>query len=91
MSGAARLRGLLSIVLPRPGLYASALRAVWSVRQRDWFRRPPFLPLPPRAYLEWRLHTAYGADERGPTADELKRYLRWTEQMQRSERATSDE
>jgi hypothetical protein len=27
---------------------------------RDWYSRPPFLPLPPRDYLDWRLKTAYG-------------------------------
>ena len=27
---------------------------------RDWYRRTPFLPLPPRDYLRWRLNTAYG-------------------------------
>ena len=25
-----------------------------------WYRRAPFLPLPPRDYVAWRLHTAYG-------------------------------
>jgi hypothetical protein len=27
---------------------------------RDWYRRPPFLPLPPKDYVRWRWHTAYG-------------------------------
>jgi hypothetical protein len=27
---------------------------------RDWFHRPPFLPIPPAQYLRWRLRTAYG-------------------------------
>ena len=26
----------------------------------DWFRHAPFLPVPPRDYLRWRLQTAYG-------------------------------
>ena len=26
----------------------------------DWYRRFPFLPLPPRKYLAWRFQTAYG-------------------------------
>src|SRR5688572_10497573 len=26
----------------------------------DWYRRFPFLPLPPNDYLRWRLRTAYG-------------------------------
>src|SRR2546430_7431012 len=35
-------------------------RLAWSFRARDWYRRPPFLPLPPRDYLRWRMFTAYG-------------------------------
>jgi hypothetical protein len=27
---------------------------------RRWYLRPPFLPLPPLDYLNWRLKTAYG-------------------------------
>jgi hypothetical protein len=27
---------------------------------RDWYRRPPFLPVPPQKYVAWRLQTAYG-------------------------------
>jgi len=26
----------------------------------DWYRKFPFLPIPPRDYIQWRLHTAYG-------------------------------
>lgn len=25
-----------------------------------WYMRAPFLPIPPRKYLGWRLQTAYG-------------------------------
>ena len=27
---------------------------------RDWYRQPPFIPVPPAAYIRWRLRTAYG-------------------------------
>ena len=26
-----------------------------------WYRQAPFLPVPPRKYLEWRFQTAYGS------------------------------
>jgi len=26
----------------------------------DWYRKPPFVPIPPRTYIRWRLRTAYG-------------------------------
>ncbi len=59
-----------------------ALRAGLRFRARDWARRPPFLPLPPREYIEWRLHTAYGS-EGVPTAPEVERYLRWVHRMRK--------
>ena len=37
----------------------------------------PFLPLPDREYLRWRMHTAYGDAETVPPADDIVRYARW--------------
>ena len=36
------------------------LRFYVRLTPRHWYRRPPFLPLPPGDYLNWRLKTAYG-------------------------------
>ena len=65
------------------------LGAAWRFRARGWWREPPFLPIPPRKYLEWRMHTAYGDGGREPTPGELERYLRWANRMHRSGRAGS--
>src|SRR3989442_1649579 len=46
--------------LAHPRLAVDLLRLAWSFRARGGFRRPPFLPLPPREYLRWRMVTAYG-------------------------------
>jgi len=27
---------------------------------RDWYRKPPYVPVPPASYVQWRLKTAYG-------------------------------
>jgi len=59
-----------------------AVRAGMKFRARDWMRRRPFLPLPPREYIEWRLHTAYGPTG-FPVAREVERYLRWVDRMRR--------
>lgn len=68
--------------LTRPRLVPALLLAGWRFRARHWYRRPPFLPIPPARYLEWRLFTAYGNDRgRLPSATELERYLRWTRRM----------
>ena len=56
----------LKILLALAGLY---FRTVG----RGWFLRPPFLPIPPRPYIQWRLKTAYGTHR--PPWQELLRDL----------------
>ncbi len=71
----------LRLAIAHPSLIVPFLRSAWAFRSRDWYRRPPFLPLPPASYLQWRMETAYGDPNAAPPADELKRYLRWTYEM----------
>lgn len=75
-------------VLAHPRLAWLLLGAAWRFRARDWYRRPPYLPLPPAGYLEWRLHTAYGDEAAVPTLKELRRYLEWAASMRRVGRST---
>jgi hypothetical protein len=42
----------------------------------QWWRRPPFLPLPDRSYLRFRLETQYGGG-RAPDPADLVTYLEW--------------
>ena len=57
-------------------------RVGWRFRRRGWYRRPPFLPMPARAYLRWRMHTAYGSDDAVPPVDDVIRYARWAAREQ---------
>src|SRR5215207_1576322 len=61
----------------RPALAADLLRVAWRFRSRTWYRRFPFLPLPSRDYVRWRMHTAYGAYDAVPPAADVERYARW--------------
>ena len=61
----------------RPPLARDLLRVAWRFRRRRWWARAPFLPLPPRAYVEWRMHTAYGDHHAVPPAEDVERYARW--------------
>ena len=63
--------------LRHPTLAGDLLHVLWSFRARDWYRHFPFLPLPPRAYVRWRMHTAYGDYDAVPPADDIERYARW--------------
>ena len=73
-----RMAGMAS---RRPRIIPYLLRAAWAFRARGWYRRPPFLPLPPRSYMRWRMETAYGDPDAVPTLDEMERYLVWTARM----------
>ena len=37
---------------------------VWNVRRKKWWCRFPFLPIPPKNWLLWRIETAWGIDSR---------------------------
>lgn len=77
-----RLYGTMAgLALRRPALIPHLLGAAWAFRARRWYRRPPFLPLPPPAYVRWRMETAYGDPEAVPSDDELARFVRWASFM----------
>ncbi len=63
--------------MKRPPLAADLLRVAWRFRARRWWTRAPFLPLPPREYVRWRMHTAYGDHDAVPPPDDVVRYARW--------------
>ena len=60
---------LMARAVASPTLGIALARVAWRFRARGWHTRPPFLPLPDRAYLRWRMHTAYGDAKAVPTAD----------------------
>jgi hypothetical protein len=73
--------GLFGILMWRsvrdPRTAAALVRVGWRFRARGWYKRFPFLPLPARDYLRWRMYTAYGDDTTVPPADDIVRYARW--------------
>jgi hypothetical protein len=68
---------LVWAVLRHPSLWVTAIRQAVRLAGRGWWRRPPYLPLPDRGYLGFRLVTAYGSADRSPDPDDLVAYLRW--------------
>jgi hypothetical protein len=63
--------------ITRPSLAGALLRVGWRFRARDWYTRFPFLPVPDRTYVRWRMYTAYGDYDAIPPADDVERYARW--------------
>ena len=66
------LRALL-----RPRLAVDLLRTAWAFRRRRWWTTAPFLPLPDRTYLRWRMYTAYADEDAVPPAEDVERFARW--------------
>ncbi|MGH9212690.1 MAG: hypothetical protein ACRD2C_18780 [Acidimicrobiales bacterium] len=65
-------------VIRRPELWSTAVRQAAVLARPGWWRRSPFLPLPPPDYWRFRLQTAYGGDGRGPLRSaDVVAYLRW--------------
>jgi hypothetical protein len=77
---------VLGLALRRPRLIPHLVAAAWAFRARDWYSKPPFLPLPSRSYMRWRIETAYGDPDASPPLSDLERYLVWTSRMRREMR-----
>jgi hypothetical protein len=80
------IREVARLALRNPRLLPSLAGAAWRFRARGWYGRPPFLPLPPRDYIAWRLHTAYGDEDVVPPARDLERYLAWSARLMKGSR-----
>ncbi|MGE0438935.1 MAG: hypothetical protein AB7L66_21125 [Gemmatimonadales bacterium] len=63
--------------LVNPRLAVDLLKTGWAFRRRGWWRRAPFLPVPDRDYLRWRMYTAYGDEAAVPPAIDVIRFARW--------------
>ena len=42
------------------------IRYGWRVRRKQWLYSFPFLPVPPKVWLLWRLESAWGIDAMNP-------------------------
>jgi hypothetical protein len=72
---------ILGAVIVRPLLWGTALAQAYRLVPQGWWRTAPFLPLPSRDYMEFRLVTQYGGGhgvERGAIrSEDVVAYLRW--------------
>src|SRR5688572_4111837 len=56
MSWARLTWNLVGQSLRNPAIGVALIRVAWRFRQRGWYTRFPFLPLPAKPYLRWRMH-----------------------------------
>lgn len=72
---------LVGRALINPRLAIDLLRTAWAFRRRQWWAQPPFLPLPDRSYLRWRMYTAYGEEAAVPPSQDVIRFARWRREV----------
>jgi hypothetical protein len=77
------MRPLLAVA-GRPSLWSTAIRQGRRLAPKGWWRRPPFLPVPTKEYMEFRTITQYGETRRPPSADDVLDYLAWCREWDRS-------
>lgn len=65
------------VVLVHPGLWWEAVRQLRRLVPSRWWRHPPFLPVPDRAWLGFRMLTQYGDPRAVPAPDDVVDFLRW--------------
>lgn len=77
------MRRVAATLLQHPSLWPSALRQARLLVPTRWWTRRPFLPLPSKEYLEFRIVTQYGDPSHRPEAQDVLDYLRWCRDWQR--------
>ena len=71
-------------VARRPRLWPTTVAVALRLAPRRWWRRAPYLPLPDRGYLAFRMETAYGDPDRVPGPHDVVDYLEWCRRLRRS-------
>jgi hypothetical protein len=67
----------IAAVARRPRLWPTALGQARRLARHRWWATPPFLPVPDRAWLRFRLETQYGDPAHPPVADDVVTWLAW--------------
>ena len=79
---------VVAAILARPALWPTALVQLHRLAGPGWWRRPPFLPVPPHDYMEFRLVTQYGgkylAEGGRVVPEDVVDYLRWCRDWNRT-------
>lgn len=71
-------------VAARPSLWATAVRQIVVLAAPGWWRRRPFLPLPDREYMRFRMVTQYGDPDHPMEPADVVAYLHWCRAYRRA-------
>ena len=67
----------VSAIARRPRLWPTAARQARKLAPTGWWRKPPFLPVPAKDYVAFRIVTQYGEIGRSPSPEDVVDYLAW--------------
>jgi hypothetical protein len=70
-------------VAARPGLWPTAVGQLRLLAPRRWWARRPFLPVPDRAWLRFRMETQYGDPAHRPEPADVVAWLEWARATRR--------
>lgn len=76
-SWAALFLQLSARAIVNPRLALDLLKTGWAFRRRHWWKMAPWLPIPDRTYLRWRMYTAYADEDAVPPVDDVIRFAQW--------------
>jgi len=68
---------VVKAVGPRPRLWLTTVRVAGRTARAEWWRKPPFVPLPTADYVRFRMLTNYGDPAAVPTTADIVHYLAW--------------
>jgi hypothetical protein len=81
-----RVRRTFTACARRPSLWGIALVEWRRMTPAGWWRRRPFLPVPDRDLMRFRMQTQYGDPDHPPEPDDLVTWLQWCKRMRALER-----
>lgn len=82
-----RVRDLVALVravVARPRLWPTAARQWRRTLPEGWWRRAPYLPVPDRDYVRFRLTTHQGGSDGPVRAADVVHYLQWCRSWERA-------
>lgn len=72
---------MIAAVVVRPGLWRPAVRQLRVLAPDRWWAHRPFLPVPDRNWMQFRMTTAYGDPNAPLVADDVVTWLRWSKSL----------
>lgn len=72
------LKQLIRYLLLHPTQAPMFFRAGWRLRVTKWWRHAPFLPLPDRAYWNFRMMTATGSTNGSMSVEDVVSAAKWS-------------